>query len=331
MAKIDDAVTDPKRLTMLVRGPGGTGKSRLAASVAEVSGGKVCYFDLERRARYLPDAGGKDPALDIKYAADLETLPELVERYVKGEEAGRHDAFVLDSFAIWFSYVFSKVLKEKRVRTGRLELLDPDEFRIVKVVCQEVLRLLCMESSANVVIVDHMPSRNQEQLENEVGTVSILSASGAEFFVDTMIELREGVSDDGFDTDIIAEVRKTNVPTIPRGSTYLNPSFKTFHDLVGRFEARADRLEPGVKPEERRVDLGTLLNKARAKGITREQVVTVARSEYQNFNGDLKSLDAVQLEALMARVDKVEVQPSDNDQKAAPAYTCPNNKLLLSS
>lgn len=90
---------------------------------------KVCYFDLGRRARYLPGADGKDPALDIEYAADLETLPELVERYVEGEEAGRHDAFVLNSFAIWFSYVFSKVLKEKRVRTGRLELVDPDEFR----------------------------------------------------------------------------------------------------------------------------------------------------------------------------------------------------------
>lgn len=94
-----------------------------------------------------------------------------------------------------------------------------------------------------------------------------------------MSELREGVSEDGFDTDIIAEVRKTNVPTIPRGNTYLNPTFKTFHDLVRRFEARADRLEPGAKPQEQCLDLGTLLNKARAKGISREQVVTVARSE----------------------------------------------------
>ena len=55
-----------------------------------------------------------------------------------------------------------------------MELLDPDEFRIVNVVCQEVLRLLCMKSSANVVIVDHMPSRNRERLENEVGAADPL-------------------------------------------------------------------------------------------------------------------------------------------------------------
>src|SRR5829696_1289036 len=66
-----------QRLVVAVRGAAGTGKSHFAASMADAGLGRLCYFDVERKARLLPgsDSSKFDP-LEIRHPDEL---PEFID------------------------------------------------------------------------------------------------------------------------------------------------------------------------------------------------------------------------------------------------------------
>jgi len=66
-----------QRLVLAVRGAAGTGKSHFAASMAEAELGRLCYFDVERKARLLPGSDGTIfDALEIRTPDEL---PDFID------------------------------------------------------------------------------------------------------------------------------------------------------------------------------------------------------------------------------------------------------------
>jgi hypothetical protein len=238
-----------RRLVLAVRGAAGSGKSHFAASLADAGLGRLCLFDTERKARLLPGADGSAfDALEIEHPDEL---PAFIDWALgpQGREQG-YGCYALDSWAMYFGRKHRALLEAVRARTG-----DPtaqpsaDELRADQLVLQEVLRRLCVDSGACVVITDQIAARGQEEREeNEMGRVLPMTASGLEYFVDVMIELDVRV--DGFETVRVGRVVKSNAPTLPVGTELVNPTFSDFLNRMGQGPAPKPAPEPLPEREE---------------------------------------------------------------------------------
>src|SRR5918998_3889305 len=215
-----------QRLVIAVRGAAGTGKSHFAASMADANLGRLCYFDVERKARLMPGSdGSKFDAIEIRHPDEL---PEFIDWALDGEgrEQG-YGCYVLDSWAMYFGRKHRDTLIAVRERTG-----DPtaqpsaDELAADQMVLQEVLSRLCVDSGACVVIIDQIGAKGKEDREeNEIGRVLPLTTGGLEYFVDVMMEASLRL--EGLNAIRIFRVVKSNSAAFPIGLELRDPSFAT--------------------------------------------------------------------------------------------------------
>src|SRR5918997_1690810 len=106
-----------RRLVVAVRGAAGTGKSVFASSLADAGLGRLCYFDVERKARLLPGSdGSKFDAIEIEHPDEL---PEFIDWALEGEgrEQG-YGCYALDSWAMYFGRKHRETVQAVRARTG---------------------------------------------------------------------------------------------------------------------------------------------------------------------------------------------------------------------
>src|SRR5947209_3201496 len=198
-----------QRLVVAVRGAAGSGKSVFAASLAEAGLGRLCYFDVERKARLMPGSdGSRFDAIEIEHPDEL---PEFIEWALSGEGRDQHyGCYVLDSWAMYFGRKHRETMQAVRERTG-----DPtaqpraEELAADQMIFQEVLRRLCIDSGACVVVTDQIAAKGKEDREeNEMGRVLPMTSGGLEYFVDVMVEASMRVAD--FETERVFRVIKTN-------------------------------------------------------------------------------------------------------------------------
>ena len=292
-----------RRLVVAVRGAAGTGKSWLAASMADAGLGRLCYFDTERKARLLPGSDGSVfDALEVEHPDEL---PAFVDWALGPEgQAQGYGCYALDSWAMYFGRKHRATVEAVRARTG-----DPtaqpsaDELQADQLVFQEVLRRLCVDSGACVVITDQIAARGQaDREENEIGRVLPMTASGLEYFVDVMLEL--ALRQDGFETRRVATVVKSNATEFPVGLELDSP---TFADLLGRMgagpapapvEAPAPAAVEAAAPAAATVD--DLVAEAEGFGLDRPKVLLAAR----HYCGvaSLDELTAGQTDDLLTRM-----------------------------
>ncbi len=234
-----------RRLVVAVRGAAGVGKSVFAASLADAGLGRLCLFDTERKARLLPGSGGQRfDALEIEHPDEL---PQFIDWALgpEGQKQG-YTCYALDSWAMYFGRKHRELIETVRARTGDVAAQpNADELAADQMVLQEVLRRLCVDSGACVVITDQIAAKNREaREENERGRVVPMTASGLEYFVDVMLELSLRV--DGFETVRVARVVKSNSPAFPVGFEIDNPTFRI---LLDRMEAETPTEAPVALPE----------------------------------------------------------------------------------
>src|SRR6478672_3122625 len=216
-----------QRLVVAVRGAAGTGKSVFASTLADAGLGRLCYFDVERKARLLAGSdGSKFDALEVEHPDEL---PEFIEWALNGEgRQQNYGCYVLDSWAMYFGRKHRETVLAVRERTG-----DPtaqpsaDELAADQMIFQEVLRRLCIDSGACVVVTDQIAAKGKEDREeNELGQVLPMTSGGLEYFVDVMVEASMRVVD--FETERVFRVIKTNSPAFPVGMEFVNPTFADF-------------------------------------------------------------------------------------------------------
>lgn len=269
-----------RRLVMAVRGAAGAGKSVFAASLADAGLGRLCFFDTERKGRLLPGADGS--AFDAIEVQHPDELPEFIDWALDGEgrEQG-YGCYALDSWAMYFGRKHRQTIQAVRERTG-----DPtaqpsaEELQADQMVLQEVLRRLCVDSGACVVITDQIAARGKEEREeNELGRVLPLTTGGLEYFVDVMVELSLRV--DGFEQVRVATVVKSNVPALPVGLEVENPTFRAFLDLVGEGPQPQAEVAPELPEEPEPAPAGPTLDDlvatAAGFGIDRAALLVAAR------------------------------------------------------
>ncbi len=271
-----------RRLVVAVRGAAGTGKSVFAATLAAAGLGRLCFFDPERKARLLPGSdGSRFDALEIQHPDEL---PAFIDWALDGEGKARgYGCFVLDSWAMYFGRKHRETLRAVRERTGD-PLAQPSAEALAsdQMLFQEVLRRLCIDSGACVVITDQIAARGKEEREeNEMGRVLPMTTGGLEYFVDVMVELSVRVED--FEQVRVARVVKSNSPAFPIGLELRNPTFADFLARLGEgpqpenaevvpevIETPEPEAEPGPTPE-------TLVERAEAYGLSRADLLIAAR------------------------------------------------------
>lgn len=270
-----------RRLVVAVRGAAGAGKSWFAASLADAGLGRLCYFDTERKARLLPGADGSHyDALEVEHPDEL--LPFVDWALGEGKVEQGYGCYALDSWAMYFGRKHRATVQAVRERTG-----DPtaqptaEELQADQVVFQEVLRRLCVDSGACVVITDQIAARGrQDREENEVGRVLPMTTSGLEYFVDVMLEL--SLRQDGFETRRVATVVKSNAADLPVGMEFENPVFADVLARLGAGPAPKPVNLPTVLPTPALAapsgpTLADLLAEAETVGLGRPQVLLAAR------------------------------------------------------
>ena len=189
-------------------------------------------------------------------------------------------------------------------RQPTADLLQADQL-----VYQEVLRRLCIDSGACVVITDQIAAKGKEDREeNEMGRVLPMTLGGLEYFVDVMVELSMRV--EGFETVRVARVIKTNSPYFPMGLELVNPTFADF--LARMEEAPAPKAEVEDVPEFLRVaepepaetgpTLDDLVAQAQVYGIDRAKLLTAA-SHYHGVSA-LETLTPAQIDNLLGRLNE---------------------------
>ncbi len=294
-----------RRLVVAVRGAAGSGKSVFAATLADAGLGRLCFFDTERKGRLLPGSDGTTfDAIEIQHPDEL---PEFIDWALDGEGRKQgYGCFALDSWAMYFARKHRETLQAVRARTGD-PLAQPtaDELSADQVVFQEVLRRLCIDSGACVVITDQIAAKGREEREeNEMGHVLPMTASGLEYFVDVMVELTVRV--EGFEQVRTARVVKSNSPDFPVGLELKNPTFADFLDRLGEGpNPEAATAEPEVlEPEAVEAPLGPTLDalyeQAEAFGLSRADLLIAAR-HYCGAN-ELERLTAAQIDDLLTRM-----------------------------
>ncbi|MEM6287983.1 MAG: hypothetical protein AAF845_12570 [Bacteroidota bacterium] len=307
-----------RRLVVAVRGAAGAGKSWFAASLADAGLGRLCYFDTERKARLLPGADGSHfDAIEVEHPDEL--LPFVDWALGEGRAEQGYGCYALDSWAMYFGRKHRATVQAARETTGdptaqpSAEALQADQ-----VVFQEVLRRLCVDSGACVVITDQIAARGREDREeNEMGRVLPMTTSGLEYFVDVMLEL--SLRQDGFETRRVATVVKSNAPDFPVGLEIEEP---TFADLLGRLGAGpapapldvpdvlpAPALEAPAGPT-----VADLLVEAEGFGLDRPKVLLAAR----HYAG-VQSLDELTADQTADLLDRMRARYGTSGDSASVA------------
>ncbi|GIV60176.1 ATP-binding protein [Rhodocaloribacter litoris] len=294
-----------RRLVMAVRGAAGTGKSVFAATLADAGLGRLCFFDTERKARLLPGSDGtKFDAIEVEHPDEL---PAFIDWALEGEgRAQGYGCYALDSWAMYFARKHRETLQAVRRRTGDPLAQPPAEALAAdQMILQEVLRRLCIDSGACVVITDQIPARGKEEREeNELGRVLPMTASGLEYFVDVMVEL--DVRLEGFEQVRVARVVKSNSPAFPIGLEVRNPTFADFLARLGEGPQPedADPVPEVIEVPEPEVPAGptleVLLERAAAFGLSRADLLIAAR----HYCGatELERLTSAQIDDLLQRM-----------------------------
>src|SRR5918997_5035796 len=317
-----------QRLVMAVRGGAGTGKSHFIRSMAEADMGRLCIFDVERKARLLKGVGTQFDALEIH---EPDELPEFINWALEGEGREQNYAcYALDSWAAYFSAKHSEMVAAVRERTGDpLAQPSAEELAADQMILQGVLRRLCMESGKSVVIADQIPAKGKEAKEdNEVGRVLPMTASGLEYFVDIMVE----VSLQERDGEIVRvfQIIKSNSPAFEVGFELTgNIGFKDFLDHMRGEEALnlafenpapsavpefiEDKSPISIAPPQMTID--DLVAKAEANGFKRADIVTGAKVYHNQPN--IYHLTAEQIVDLDRRMTaRIEKTKSTNNETA---------------
>lgn len=297
-----------KRLVLAVRGAAGTGKSHFAASLADAGVGRLCLFDVERKARLLPGVNNPKPKFDAIEIHQPDELPEFIDWALEGEgREQNYGCYALDSWTMYFGRKYRKTLEAIRERTGD-PLAQPtaEQLQADQMVYQEVLRRLCIDSGACVVITDQIAAKGKEDREeNELGRVLPMTMGGLEYFVDVMVELSLRMA--GLDTIRVARVVKTNSPYFPIGLEIENP---TFADFLTRMEDTPqpntqDDIPDFLKPQTQTVapigpTLEDLRQRSKAVGVDEAKLLTAAR--YYHRVESLEHLTQTQIEDLLERM-----------------------------
>src|ERR671933_557636 len=218
-----------QRLVMAVRGGAGVGKSHFIRSMAEAGLGRLCIFDVERKARLLKGVGNHFDAIEVHHPDEL---PEFIDWALSGEgQAQNYGCYALDSWAAYFSAKHSEMVAAVRERTGDpLAQPSAEELAADQMILQGVLRRLCMESGKSVVIVDQIPAKGKEAKEdNEVGRVLPMTASGLEYFVDIMVEV--SLQERAGEIVRVFQIVKSNSPAFEVGFEMTGDV--TFADFLG--------------------------------------------------------------------------------------------------
>ena len=324
MSKINPLSRRPgqQRLVMAIRGAAGAGKSHFAASLADAGVGRLCFFDAERKARLLPGAAGSSPKFDAIEIHHPDELPEFINWALEGEgREQNYGCYALDSWTMYFGRKYRQTLEAVREATG-----DPtaqpsaEQIQADQMLYQEVLRRLCIDSGACVVITDQIAAKGKEdQEENEMGRVLPMTLGGLEYFVDVMVELSLRV--DGFEQVRVARVVKSNSPYFPVGLELINPEFKDFLARMDELPTAADDeipafLKPQVQTVEKQTDLTALLEQADRFDIDRSKLLVAARHYHQVDR--LEQLNSPQIDDLLVRLNEKYAQaPKKPRSKAA--------------
>ena len=282
-----------QRLRIGVRGASGTRKSTFAASMAEAGLGKLCFFDTELKSCHIPGHdGSRFDAFELTDPNELATAIHWALHEPDGQEQG-YGCFVLDSWNQWFAPKYAEFLAAKRAETGQpYPELDGADLQRLQVVCGEVLRPLCIEAKACVVITDTIAGKGlEEKAENEVGRIVPISASGLEYLVDVLVEAELRLASDGFSEICVHRVIKSNNQAFPIGLTLRNPTFKEYLTRLGSPNLATSatiKEESSVPPlavippaaPSREALLATLLEKVAGLGFTTENLVSAANRDY---------------------------------------------------
>ena len=295
-----------KRLVIAVRGAAGTGKSYFAASLADAGVGRLLFFDVERKSRLLPGATGASPKFDAVEVHHPDELPEFIDWALDGEGREQHyGAYVLDSWSLYFARKHRETLRAVREKTG-----DPtapptaDQLQDDQVLYQEVLRRLCMDSGACVVITDHIAAKGKEQVEeNELGQVVPITRGGLEYFIDVMLEL--SLRADGFETKRIGTVVKSNSDHFPIGLEIEDPTFGALLEQMDDVPRPVtDDIPEFLKLDETPVEIGPTLDEvvqqAETYGLDRAKLLLAARSYHKVAT--LEQLSEAQRSDLLGRM-----------------------------
>jgi hypothetical protein len=227
-----------QRLVIAVRGAAGVGKSYFIRSMADAGLGRLCIFDVERKARLLKGVGDTFDALEVEHPDEL---PDFIDWAISGEGREQdYGCFALDSWAGYFGAKHSETLSAVRERTGDpLAQPSAEELAADQMILQNVLRRLCIESGKCVVIADQIPAKGKEAKEdNEIGRVLPMTASGLEYFVDVMIEI--SIQERDGEVQRVFQVIKSNSSVFEVGFEMVgNVTFKNFLDHI-RSEAAFD-------------------------------------------------------------------------------------------
>ena len=320
-----------QRLVMAVRGGAGAGKSHFIRSMSEAGLGRLCIFDVERKARLLKGVGTKFDALEVH---EPDELPEFIEWALEGEgREQNYGCFALDSWAGYFSAKHSETIAAVRERTGdQLAQPSAEELAADQMILQAVLRKLCIESGKSVVIVDQIPAKGKEAKEdNEVGRVLPMTASGLEYFVDVMVE----VSMQERDGEItrVFQVIKSNSPAFEVGFEMTGDvTFKNFIDHMqraGGTELPVESPKPSAVPEvieekpaatlsvvQPQITVQELVAKAERLGFKQSDVVTGAKVYHNQPN--IYRLTPEQIADLdrrmTARAEKLRAAGADDEE-----------------
>ncbi len=287
-----------QRLVMAVRGGAGVGKSYFIRSMSEAGIGRLCIFDVERKARLLKGVGQTFDAFEIERPDEL---PEFIDWALTGEgREQNYDCFALDSWASYFSAKHSEMLTAVRERTGDpLAQPSAEELAADQMVLQGVLRRLCIESGKSVVIVDQIAAKGKEAKEdNEVGRVLPMTASGLEYFVDIMVEV--SLQERDGEITRVFQVVKSNSSAFEVGFEMSgNISFKNFLDHMKGEEAldlAFDKPAPSAVPETLeekpsrlsivppQMTIQELVAKAEQHGFKQADIVTGAKLYHNQPN-----------------------------------------------
>src|SRR5436309_3251409 len=333
-----------QRLVMAVRGGAGTGKSQFIASMADAGLGRLCIFDIERKARLLKGVGTKFDAFEIEHADEL---PEFIDWALSGEgREQNYGCFALDSWAGYFSAKHSEMVAAVRERTGD-PLAQPtaEELAADQMILQGVLRRLCMESGKSAVIADQIPATGKEAREDkEVARVLPMTASGLEYFVDIMVEV--SLQERAGEIVRVFQVVKSNSPAFEVGFEMTgNITFNDFLEHMKRehgTDLPVEAPKPAAVPEtieekqpltlvQPQMTVQELVAKAERLGFKQADVVTGARVYHNQPNiYRLTPEQVADLDRRMtSRAERVKMSqtPAAEDKQAAPrAQTARNLK-----
>ena len=324
-----------QRLVLAVRGAAGTGKSFFASSLADAGLGRLCYFDVERKARLLRGSdGSKFDAIEIQHPDEL---PEFIDWALDGEgREQNYGCYALDSWAMYFGRKHRETVMAVRERND-----DPtaqptaEELAADQIVFQEVLRRICVDSGACVVITDQIGAKGKEEREeNEMGRVLPLTSGGLEYFVDVLVEVSLRIED--LRPARIFRVVKSNSQAFPIGFELVNASFSDFLAQLSsdsQIELPITEPEPSAEPElledttpltfvrPAGPTLEELIAKAEDHGLSQADLVTASRY-YCNGKTDLERLtedEIIDLDRrLTARIEKEQIRQVPVEAAVAP-------------